>query len=62
MLPDAIALATIQIAGLMYKQRDRIGDTGTGTASDSVQYFMDDIPATTKLLLQPYMEVTPVMT
>ncbi|MDE2100863.1 MAG: phage gp6-like head-tail connector protein [Patescibacteria group bacterium] len=58
-LPEPIETACMQLVGLVYRQRDRIGDTGEGMGQERVNYFMGALNQQTKWLLQPYRNVTP---
>lgn len=55
-LPEDIVLACCQQTALLYKNRGRVGDTSVGVMQDRVNFFMQDLHPTTKLLLDPYRD------
>lgn len=56
MLPDAIKLACLQQTALVFKQRTRVGDSGTGEGPQRVNYFTGALHPTTKAMLEPYRD------
>lgn len=59
LLPESIEMAAIELVGLQYRQRDRIGDTGTGIGPERVNYFMGAMTKTTQESLKPFRNVVP---
>lgn len=59
MMPVGIKTAAEQLVALAYRQRDRVGDSGTGLGPERVNYFMGDMPKTTAMMLKPYRDVVP---
>lgn len=57
--PDSIVEACMQQSALLYKNRTRVGDTGTGVGPDHVNYFLKDAHPSTISLLKPHREVFP---
>ena len=59
LLPESIEVAAIELVGLQFRQRDRIGDTGTGIGPERVSYFMGAMTKTTQESLKPFRNVVP---
>jgi hypothetical protein len=62
-LPAALQMAALQLCALVYRQRDRVGDTGESVATagaERVSYFMGALHPSTRVLLDQYREVVPV--
>lgn len=59
-LPDDIELSCLEQCALLYKNRTRVGDTGTGMGPDRVNYFMKSAKPETLDRLKPHREVFPI--
>jgi hypothetical protein len=62
-LPASLQMAALQLAALVYRQRDRVGDTGESVATagaERVTYFMGALHPSTQMLLDQHREVAPV--
>lgn len=58
-VPDDFQEACIQQSALLFKNRTRVGDTGTGVGPDRVNYFTKDAHPSTLELLKRHREVFP---
>ncbi|MGH7104701.1 MAG: hypothetical protein ACREFJ_20165 [Acetobacteraceae bacterium] len=56
LLPDGIRLAAMQQVALVFKQRTRVGDSGTGEGPQRVNYMMKPLHPTTCAMLDPYRD------
>jgi len=61
-LPPDLRMAATELTALRYRQSKRWGDTGFGVGAERVNYFVGDMPASTRLKLDRYRRVTPVET
>ncbi len=62
-LPAALSMAAMQLCALVYRQRDRVGDTSESVATaglERVTYFMGALHPSTKSILDLHREVVPV--
>jgi hypothetical protein len=60
LLPDAIEVAAMELVALMYRNRDRVGDSGTGLGPERVNYFMGAMSKMTKESLEVFRDVVPL--
>jgi len=60
MVPDDFQQACMQQAALLFKNRTRVGDTGTGMGPDRVNYFLKEAHPSTLALLNSHREVFPI--
>jgi hypothetical protein len=56
LLPEGIKVACMQQVALTFKQRTRVGDTGTGDGPQRVTYMNQALHPTTLAMLQPYVD------
>ena len=57
LLPDGIRIACMQQVALLFKNRTRVGDTGTGEGPQRVNYMVKQpMHPTTLAMLQPYVD------
>jgi hypothetical protein len=62
-LPPSLQMAAMQLSALLYRQRDRVGDTGESAATagaERMSYFLGALHPSTRLLLDQHREVAPV--
>ena len=59
LLPESVEVAAIELVGLQFRQRDRIGDSGTGLGPERVNYFMGAMSKTTQESLKPFRNTAP---
>lgn len=59
LLPECIEVAAMELVGLQYRQRDRIGDSSTGIGPERVNYFMGAMSKTTQESLKPFRDTVP---
>jgi len=59
MVPEDFQRACIQQASLLFKNRTRVGDTGSGVGPDRINYFLKDAHPSTIALLDKHKEVFP---
>lgn len=59
LVPDDIVEACMQQSALLFKNRTRVGDTGTGVGPDRVNYFLKDAHPSTIMMLNPHKETFP---
>jgi len=59
LVPDDIVEACLQQSALLFKNRTRVGDTGTGVGPDRVNYFLKNAHPSTIAMLEPHREVFP---
>lgn len=57
-IPADLFDVTTQIVGERYRYKGRIGEVSKGAAGETTSFSQLDLPATAKLLLQPYRRVT----
>jgi hypothetical protein len=60
MVPDDYQMACMQQSALLFKNRTRVGDTGSGVGPDRINYFLKDAHPSTIALLTPHKEVFPI--
>ncbi len=60
MVPDDYQQACLQQVALLFKNRTRVGDTGSGVGPDRINYFLKDAHPSTIALLTPHKEVFPI--
>jgi len=56
LLPDGIRVAAMQQVALLFKNRTRVGDTGTGEGPQRVSYMNQGLHKTTCMMLDPYRD------
>lgn len=56
LLPDGIRVACMQQVALVFKQRTRVGDSGTGEGPQRVSYMNQALHPTTCAMLDPYRD------
>ncbi len=56
LLPDGIKVAAMQQVALTFKQRTRVGDSGTGEGPQRVSYMNQALHPTTLAMLDPYRD------
>ncbi|HTU55755.1 MAG TPA: hypothetical protein VMF62_17460 [Acetobacteraceae bacterium] len=56
LLPDGIKVAAMQQVALTFKQRTRVGDSGTGEGPQRVTYMNQALHPTTVAMLDPYRD------
>ncbi|MGH7056866.1 MAG: hypothetical protein ACREFZ_03145 [Acetobacteraceae bacterium] len=56
LLPEAIKLAALQQVALVFKQRTRVGDSGSGEGPQRVSYMNKPLHPTTREMLDPYRD------
>ncbi|MGH7068576.1 MAG: hypothetical protein ACREFO_00995 [Acetobacteraceae bacterium] len=56
LLPDGVKLAAMQQVALLFKNRTRVGDSGTGEGPQRVSYMMKSLHPTTCAMLDPYRD------
>ncbi|HUC16973.1 MAG TPA: hypothetical protein VMA37_04705 [Acetobacteraceae bacterium] len=56
LLPQGIAVACMQQVALTFKQRTRVGDSGTGEGPQRVSYMNQALHPTTLAMLEPYRD------
>jgi hypothetical protein len=56
LLPEGIAVACMQQVALTFKQRTRVGDSGTGEGPQRVTYMNQALHPTTQAMLDPYRD------
>lgn len=56
LLPEAIKLAALQQVALVFKQRTRVGDSGSGEGPQRVSYAKYALHPTTCAMLQPFID------
>jgi hypothetical protein len=56
LLPDGIKVAAMQQVALAFKQRTRVGDSGTGEGPQRVTYMNQALHPTTLAMLEPYRD------
>mgnify|MGYP001551396013 CR=1 FL=1 len=56
-VPADIAQACIEIAGLRYRERDRIGQSSKSLQGEVVSFIQKDIPDPVRAMLAPYRKV-----
>lgn len=59
-VPAAIEQACIALAGLRYRERDRIGLSSKGLAGETTQFSLVAMPADVAAMLQPFRRVAPL--
>jgi hypothetical protein len=59
MVPDDFQLACMQQSALLFKNRTRVGDTGSGVGPDRINYFLKDAHPSTISMLDKHREVFP---
>jgi hypothetical protein len=59
MAPDDFQLACMQQSALLFKNRTRVGDTGSGVGPDRINYFLKDAHPSTISMLDKHREVFP---
>lgn len=60
LIPDDLPQACLQQSALLYKNRTRVGDTGSGVGPDKVNYFLKDAHPSTIELIKRHREVFPI--
>jgi hypothetical protein len=60
LLPDGIKVACMQQVALTFKQRTRVGDSGTGEGPQRVSYMNQALHPTTLAMLNVYRDVVPM--
>jgi uncharacterized phiE125 gp8 family phage protein len=58
-VPADLAQACVELVAFRYRERDRIGQTGTGMGPEHTSYSMADMPAAVKTVLDQYRKVVP---
>ena len=59
MIPDDYQQACMQQSALLFKNRTRVGDTGSGVGPDRINYFLKDAHPSTIAMLDKHKEVFP---
>jgi hypothetical protein len=59
MVPDDFQMACMQQSALLFKNRTRVGDTGSGVGPDRINYFLKDAHPSTISMLDKHREVFP---
>jgi hypothetical protein len=59
MVPDDYQMACMQQSALLFKNRTRVGDTGSGVGPDRINYFLKDAHPSTISMLDKHREVFP---
>jgi hypothetical protein len=59
-VPFEIAQACIELVALKYKQKDRVGVSAKTLAAETISFFIGDMPASVKTILNDYKKVIPV--
>lgn len=60
LIPDDLTQACLQQSALLYKNRTRVGDTGSGVGPDKINYFLKDAHPSTVELIKRHREVFPI--
>ena len=60
MVPSDFQQACLQQTALLFNNRTRVGDTGSGVGADRINYFLKDAHPSTIALLTPHKEVFPI--
>lgn len=58
-VPEDFQQACMQQSALLFKNRTRVGDTGSGVGPDKINYFLKDAHPSTISMLNPHREVFP---
>lgn len=58
--PGDIVEACLEQSALLFKNRTRVGDTGTGMGPDRINYFLKGVKPETLDKLKPHREVFPI--
>lgn len=58
-VPDDLQQACLQQSALLFKNRTRVGDTGSGVGPDRINYFLKDAHPSTVELVMRHKEVFP---